>query len=108
MQWLSNRFYVSFCWCACIVTFAVPRCAGGFQFGKGQSGISGRVFDEQTHRTLTQVEITLRSAGGVMQANPADLTSTMSPTALTRLKQGWPALSLPARQSTWVTAKRKA
>jgi Flp pilus assembly protein TadD len=69
MQWLSNRFYVSFCWCACIVTFAVPRCASGFQFGKGQSGISGRVFDEQTHRTLTQVEITLRSAGGVMQAH---------------------------------------
>ena len=68
MQWLSNRFIVSFCWCVCIVTLAVPRCASGFQFGKELFGISGRAYDEQTQQILSRVEVTLRGASGVMQA----------------------------------------
>jgi tetratricopeptide (TPR) repeat protein len=68
MQWLSNRFFVCICWCACILTFAVPRCADAFQFGNGLHGVSGRVFDEQTHGILARVDVTLRGASGVMQA----------------------------------------
>ena len=68
MQWLSNRFFVGFCWCVCIVPFAVPRYASGFQFGKELSGISGRAYDEQTQQILSRVEVTLRGASGVMQA----------------------------------------
>jgi len=68
MHWLSNRFFVSFCWCVCTLTFAVPPCASGFQFGKEMSGISGRAYDEQTHQILSRVEVTLRGASGVMQS----------------------------------------
>jgi len=68
MRWISRRHFASFCSCLCIVTFAVRRCAGGFQFGNGILGISGRVCDEQTHKILAQVEVTLRTAGGAMQA----------------------------------------
>ena len=68
MQWLSNRLLISFCWYACILAFAVPRCAGAFQSGNSLLGISGRVYDEQDQHVLTHVEITLRSAGGVIQA----------------------------------------
>lgn len=68
MRWLSNRFFVSFCWCVWILTFAVPRCASGFQFGKELSGISGRAYDEQTHQILSRVEVTLRNASGVMES----------------------------------------
>jgi hypothetical protein len=69
MQWLSNRFFLSFCLCSCFIAFALPRCASGFQFGKGMFDISGKVYDEQTHQILTQVDVTLRSSGGVMQAH---------------------------------------
>jgi tetratricopeptide (TPR) repeat protein len=68
MQWLSNRFFVPFCWCVCLAALTVPRCASGFQFGKEMFGISGRAYDEQTQQTLTRVEVTLRGASGVMQA----------------------------------------
>ncbi len=68
MHWLSNRFFTSLCWCVCILTFAVPRCASGFQFGKELSGISGRTYDEQTQQILSRAEVTLRGASGVMQA----------------------------------------
>ena len=68
MQWLSNRFFVPFCSCVCILPFAVPRHASGFQFGKELSGISGRAYDEQTQQILSRVEVTLRGASGVMQA----------------------------------------
>ncbi|HEY2108922.1 MAG TPA: carboxypeptidase regulatory-like domain-containing protein [Candidatus Acidoferrales bacterium] len=68
MQWLSNRFFVPFCWCVCLATLAAPRCAGGFQFGKETFGISGRAYDEQTQQVLSRVEVTLRGASGVMQA----------------------------------------
>jgi tetratricopeptide (TPR) repeat protein len=68
MHRLSNRFFVSFCSCVCILTFAVPRCASGFQFGKELSGISGRAYDEQTQQILSRVEVTLRNAGGMMQS----------------------------------------
>jgi tetratricopeptide (TPR) repeat protein len=68
MQWLSNRFFVPFCWCVCILAFAVPRYACGLQFGKELSGISGRAYDEQTQQILSRVEVTLRGAGGIMQA----------------------------------------
>ena len=68
MHRLSNRFFVLFCWCVCILPFAVPRCARGFQFGKELSGISGRAYDEQTQQILSRVEVTLRGAGGMMQA----------------------------------------
>ena len=68
MQWLSNRFLVPFCWCVCLLMFAVPRCASGFQFGKEMFGISGRAYDEQTQQILSRVEVTLRGASGVMQA----------------------------------------
>jgi tetratricopeptide (TPR) repeat protein len=68
MQWLSNRFLVPFCWCVCVLTFAVPPYASGFQFGKDVSGISGRAYDELTHQILSRVEVTLRGAGGMMQA----------------------------------------
>ena len=68
MHRLSNRFYVLFCWCICILPFAVPRYASGFQFGKELSGISGRAYDEKTQQILSRVEVTLRGAGGMMQA----------------------------------------
>src|ERR1700757_1686052 len=68
MHWLSNRFFVSFCWCVCTLIFAVPPRASGFQFGKEMSGISGRAYDEQTHQILNRVEITLRGASGVMES----------------------------------------
>jgi tetratricopeptide (TPR) repeat protein len=68
MHWLSNRFFVPFCWCVCVVIFAVPRCASGFQFGKELSGIFGRAYDEQTQQILSRVEVTLRGSGGMMQA----------------------------------------
>jgi tetratricopeptide (TPR) repeat protein len=68
MHWLSNRFFVSFCWCVCILPFAAPRYASGFQFGKELSGISGRAYDEETQQILSRVEVTLRGAGGIMQA----------------------------------------
>ena len=68
MHWLSNRFFVSFCWCVCVVTFAVPRYTSAFQFGKEMFGISGRAYDEQTQQILSRVEVTLRGASGVMQA----------------------------------------
>jgi predicted Zn-dependent protease len=68
MQWLSNRFIVSVCWCACILALAAPRGADAFQFGNGSLGISGKIFDEQTHGILTRVDVTLRGASGVMQA----------------------------------------
>ena len=68
MHWLSNRFFVSLFWCVWILTFAVPRCASGFQFGKELSGVSGRAYDEQTHQILNRVEITLRGASGVMES----------------------------------------
>jgi tetratricopeptide (TPR) repeat protein len=68
MHWLSNRFFVPFCWCLCILAFAVPRYACGFQFGKELSGISGKVYDEQTQQILSRVEVTLHGAGGMMQA----------------------------------------
>jgi hypothetical protein len=68
MHRLSNRFYVLFCWCICILPFAVPHCARGFQFGKELSGIPGRAYDEQTQQILSRVEVTLRGAGGMMQA----------------------------------------
>jgi tetratricopeptide (TPR) repeat protein len=67
MQWLSNRFFVLLCLCVCIVPFAVPRYASGFQFGKELSGISGRAYDEQTQQILSRVEITVRSASGVIE-----------------------------------------
>ena len=57
-----------FCWCACILTFAVPRYASGFQFGKEMHRISGRTYDEQTQQVLSGVEVTLRGASGMMQA----------------------------------------
>jgi Carboxypeptidase regulatory-like domain/Tetratricopeptide repeat len=57
-----------FCWCAYILTFAVPRCASGFQFGKELHRISGRAYDEQTQQVLSRVEVTLRGPSGVMQA----------------------------------------
>jgi tetratricopeptide (TPR) repeat protein len=68
MHWLSNRFFVSFGWCVCTLTFAVPPCASGLQFGKELSGISGRTYDEQTQQIVSRVEVTLRGASGVMQA----------------------------------------
>ena len=68
MQWLSNRFFVPFCWCVCLATFAAPRCASAFQFGKEMFGVSGRAYDEQTQQILSGVEVTLRGASGVMQA----------------------------------------
>jgi tetratricopeptide (TPR) repeat protein len=68
MHWLSNRFFLSLCWCVCILTFVFPRCASGFQFGKELFGISGRAYDEQTQQILSRVEVTLRGASGVMQA----------------------------------------
>jgi tetratricopeptide (TPR) repeat protein len=71
MQWLSNRFFVCFCLCACALTFAVPRCFAAFQFGKDTFGINGRVYDEQTHGILSRVDVTLRGAGGIMQGQMA-------------------------------------
>jgi tetratricopeptide (TPR) repeat protein len=68
MRWLSNRFFVPFCWCVCLAAFPVPRCASGFQFGKEMFGISGRAYDEQSQQVLSHVEVTLRGASGVMQA----------------------------------------
>jgi tetratricopeptide (TPR) repeat protein len=68
MHWISNRFFASFCWCVCLLTFAAPRYASGFQFGKELSGISGRAYDEQTQQILSRVEVTLRGSGGMMQA----------------------------------------
>jgi tetratricopeptide (TPR) repeat protein len=68
MHRLSNRFFALFCGCVCIVPLAVPRYASGFQFGKELSGISGRTYDEQTQQILSRVEVTLRGASGVMQA----------------------------------------
>jgi tetratricopeptide (TPR) repeat protein len=68
MQWLSNRFLVSSCLYACVLTFAVPRCVAAFQLGKDAFEINGRVYDEQTHGILSRVDVTLRGAGGVMQA----------------------------------------
>jgi predicted Zn-dependent protease len=67
MQWLSNRFF-SLCLCACVLTFAVPRCVAASQLGKDAFEINGRVYDEQTHGILSRVDVTLRGAGGVMQA----------------------------------------
>ena len=64
----ATAFLCSFCWCVCILPFAVPRYASGFQFGKELSGISGRAYDEQTQQILSRVEVTLRGAGGMMQA----------------------------------------
>ncbi|HKD64376.1 MAG TPA: tetratricopeptide repeat protein [Candidatus Acidoferrales bacterium] len=68
MHRLSNRFFVLFCWSVSILPFSVPHCASGFQFGKELSGISGRVYDEQTQQILSRVEVTLRGARGMMQA----------------------------------------
>jgi tetratricopeptide (TPR) repeat protein len=68
MQWLSNCFFVSFCLCGWTIAFALPRCASGFQFGKGMFEITGRAYDEQTHQTLSRVAVTLRNATGVMEA----------------------------------------
>jgi tetratricopeptide (TPR) repeat protein len=68
MQWLSNRFFVPFCWCVCLAALTVPRGADGFQFGKEMFGVSGRAYDEQTQQILPRVEVTLRGASGVMQA----------------------------------------
>jgi tetratricopeptide (TPR) repeat protein len=67
LRWLNNRFFVPFCWCVCLATFAVPRYASAFQFGKEVFGISGRAYDEQTQQILTRVEVTLRGSSGVMQ-----------------------------------------
>jgi tetratricopeptide (TPR) repeat protein len=68
MHRLSNRFFVLFWWCVCILPLAIPRYASGFQFGKELSGISGRAYDEQTQQILSRVEVTLRGVGGMMQA----------------------------------------
>ena len=68
MRWLSNRFVIPFCWCACLAMLGVPRCASGFQFGKEMFSISGRAYDEQTQQILPRVEVTLRGSSGMMQA----------------------------------------
>ncbi len=52
-----------------------PPVESGFQFGKVLSGISGRAYDEQTQQVLSRVEVTLRGASGVMQAQMVTNTS---------------------------------